>query len=300
MKISIIGSGRVGSTVAFSLIERRLCDELVLIDIVKERAMGEALDLRHCLSALKTNIKIKGSNDYALTKGSDIIIVTAGVPRRPGDSRLDLSKKNAEIMKDVVKKIKKFNKHCLLFIVSNPVDVMTYLALKVSGFDPSKVFGLGTMLDTVRLKSLISEEYNIAAANLQAFVIGEHGDSMLPFFSKATLNGIPLIKRFKKDRLERIFRDTKIGAAEVIKKKGGTWFAPALAVSEVVESIVKDQKKTLPISMYREDLDVCIGFPSLVSKEGVKAMNLSLSKEENEKFLESIKILKNEIQKLGI
>ncbi len=290
MKISVIGTGQVGSTIAYTLLTRKLPDELVLIDVVEEMVKGEALDLRQGQAGIGTNVKITGSTDYSLTEGSDIIIITAGIGRKPGDSRLDLAKKNSKIMKGIIEKVKE-NKDSILFIVSNPVDVMTYLTLEESGFDRNMVFGLGTTLDTIRLRSLLSEEFGMNASSLDVFIIGEHGDSMLPVFSH-------LGPEFERERLLRVFENVKIGAANVIKLKGGTTFAPALAVAEVVESIVRDKGSVLPTSTYHEDLGVCIGFPAKVTRSGAYPVEFGLNEGEREKFLKSAEILKEEIGKL--
>lgn len=290
MKISVIGAGRVGSTIAQALLMRKLADELVLIDIAGEMVRGEALDLRQGQSGIGTAIKITGSTDYTSAKDSDVIIITAGVGRKPGDSRLDLAKKNTEIMRGIIEKVKE-NKDSILLIVSNPVDVMTNLALEASDFDKDRVFGLGTTLDTIRLRSLLSEEFGINASTLDTFIIGEHGDSMLPVFSH-------LGEEFDRGRLKQVFENVKEGAAEVIKLKGATTFAPAIAVAEVVDSIVNDRGSVLPTSNYHDDLGVCIGFPSKITKSGAHPIEFELNEEERERFLKSVDIIKAEIEKL--
>lgn len=290
MKISVIGAGRVGAAIAQALIMRKLADELVLIDIAEDMTKGEALDLRQGQSGLGTAAKITGSSDYSHTKGSDIFVITAGVGRKPGDSRLDLAKKNTKIMKGIIEKVKE-NKDSILFIVSNPVDVMTNLALKESGFARERVFGLGTTLDTIRLRSMLSEEFGINASNLETFIIGEHGDSMLPVFSH-------LGPEFERERLSSVFENAKDGAVEVIKLKGATTFAPSIAVAEVVESIVNDSGKILPTSTYNEDLGLCIGFPSKVTRNGARVIEFGLDEEERKLFQNSVEIIKGEIGKL--
>jgi malate/lactate dehydrogenase len=290
MKISVIGAGRVGAAIAQALVMRKLADELVLIDIAEDMTKGEALDLRQGQSGLGTAAKITGSSDYSHTKGSDILVITAGVGRKPGDSRLDLAKKNTQIMRGIIEKVKE-NTDSILFIVSNPVDVMTNLALKESGFERERVFGLGTTLDTVRLRSLLSEEFETNASSLETFIIGEHGDSMLPVFSH-------LGTEFDRERLARVFEKTRDGAAEVIKLKGATTFAPAIAVAEVVDSIVNDSGKILPTSTYNEELGICIGFPSKVTKDGARPVEFELNEEEKEKFQKSVEIIKGAIEEI--
>lgn len=280
----------MGSTIAQALVMRKLADELVLIDIAEDMVKGEVLDLRQGQAGIGTTVKITGSNDYSHTAGSDIIIITAGVGRKPGDSRLDLTKKNSNIMRGIIEKVKE-NENSILFIVSNPVDVMTYLALEESGFDRNKVFGLGTTLDTIRLRSLLSEEFGINASSLETFIIGEHGDSMLPVFSH-------LGPEFERERLFKVFENVKAGAAEVIRLKGATTFAPAIAVAEVVDSIVNDRSNILPTSAYHEDLGVYTGFPSKVTRNGAHPIEFELNEEEREKFLKSVEIIKGEIGKL--
>jgi malate/lactate dehydrogenase len=286
MKISIIGAGRVGSEVAFTLMQRDLCDELILIDILKDRAAGEALDLRHCLWVVKKDVKVVGSDDYSLVRGSDLIIITAGVPRKPGDTRLDLAEKNARIMKDIVGKLPKEG---LILVVSNPVDVMTCLVLKASGKDKSEVFGLGTMLDTIRLRSLLMEYGECS----DVYIIGEHGDSMLPVFGS-------LGEKQDKEELEGVFESVRISAAEVIKLKGATLFAPALAVAEVVQSVVKDEERILPVSAYHEDYGVCISLPTMVGRKGVRFVDFALNEEEKARFMKSVEVLKKAVEELNI
>jgi malate/lactate dehydrogenase len=252
--------------------ERGLCDEIVLIDVLKHKAIGEALDLMHCSSVVEKKVKVVGSDDYSLVKGSDLIIITAGVPRKPGQTRLDLTKKNAKIINEIIKKLPKEG---LILVVTNPVDLMTCLALRLSGKDKSKVFGLGTMLDTIRFRSLCGD------ANV--CVIGEHGNSMLPIGQK---------------KFTKVFEAVKIGAAEVIKLKGATCFAPAVAVAEVVKCIAMDEKKVLPVSAYREEYGVCISLPSLVGREGVSSTEIALNEKEEAMLMKSIEVLREEIKKM--
>jgi malate/lactate dehydrogenase len=287
MKISIIGAGRVGSQTAFVLAERGLCDEIVLIDILKERVLGEALDLKHCRSVLQKDIIVSGSDDYSLTKGSDIIIITAGVARKPGDTRLDLAKKNSKIMADIARKLPRDG---LILVVSNPVDVMTYLVLKTTEMDIRRVFGLGTMLDTMRLRSLLYDRYGACS---DVYIVGEHGDSMLPVFGS-------LAEREKREKLEETFESVRVGAAEVIRLKGATVYAPAVATAEVIQSIVRDERKLLPISAYREEYQVCISLPTIVGRNGLSFVDFALNEDERSRFEKSVKVLEKAIKELEV
>jgi malate/lactate dehydrogenase len=285
MKITVIGAGKVGSTAAFLLVERSLCDELVIVDINRDRAVGEAMDLKHGSSAQK-RIRIIGTNDYSLTKNSDITIITAGIPRKADESRLDLAKKNAGIIREITKKLVKYNNKMLL-VVSNPVDLMTYLVYKESEYNERKVFGLGTMLDTLRFKSILSDLY----LELEhVFIIGEHGDSMVPVISG--------IKEIDKDKYLNLVEGVRKVAAEVIRLKGATFYAPAVAIAEVVESIVKDKKKTMPLSVHDDEHDIYISNLVTVACDGVRKADIRLNADEKERFLKSARIVEREIKKI--
>lgn len=234
MKITIIGAGRVGSTAAFLMVERGLCDELVILDNNREKAVGEAMDIKHGSPAQK-RVRVVGTDDYSLAKNSDITIITAGRSREPGESRLDLAKNNAAIVSEITEKIIQHSTKMIL-VVSNPVDLMTYVVLKKSELNERKVFGLGTMLDTLRFKSILTDLY---LNSEDVYIIGEHGDSMVPL-----LTGV---KEIDMDKYINLIEGVRKVAADVIRLKGATFYAPAVAVTEVVEYIVKDKKKTLPL-----------------------------------------------------
>ncbi|RMF90040.1 MAG: malate dehydrogenase [Methanobacteriota archaeon] len=285
MKISVIGAGRVGSTAAFLLVERGLCDELVLVDVNKDRAVGEAMDLKHGASATH-RVRVIGTDDYSLTKNSDITIITAGIPRKPGESRLDLAKKNADIIKDITKKLVKYTNGIFL-VVSNPVDIMAYLVYKESGINERRVFGLGTMLDTLRFRSILADLY---LATDDVYIIGEHGDSMLPVLS--------WVKEIDKDKYLNLFEGVRKAAADVIRLKGATFYAPAVAIAEVVESIVKDKKRNMPLSVYHDEFDIYISNIVSVGRDGVRKSDVRLNAEEKERFLKSVRIIEKEIKKL--
>lgn len=300
MKISIIGAGRVGSTLAYTLFVKGLAGELVVVDIDRDRADGEALDIRHALAAGGGKTKV-ASGDYAATDSSEMVIITAGIPRKPGDSRLDLLKKNVGVIREMTEKVMHYNSNPLLFVVSNPVDVMTYIALKESNLSPARVFGLGTNLDTLRFRSLLGEYLGVNPAQIDALIIGEHGDSMVPVWSLVALDGIP-ISHFghPQEVLDDIFEQTRIGGAEVIKRKGGTAWAVAMAAAAVVKAVVFDQQKVMPVSSLVTDYygigEICLSVPTIMGKSGVgKHIKIPLSDEEKTRFLGSATILKGAI-----
>ena len=228
MKVSIIGAGRVGATAAFLLIERGLCEELVIVDVNRDKAVGEAMDLKHG-SAAQKRVRVIGTDNYALVKNSNITVITAGIPRKSDESRLDLAKKNAELIKEITRNVVAHTSGMIL-VVSNPVDLMTYLAVKESGLNERKIFGLGTMLDTLRFKSILTDLY---LDSDDVYIIGEHGDSMVPVLSG--------VKDIDMDKYLNLIEGVRRVAADVIRLKGATFYAPAVAIVEVVEAIVKDK-----------------------------------------------------------
>ncbi|VVB52724.1 L-2-hydroxycarboxylate dehydrogenase (NAD(P)(+)) [uncultured archaeon] len=296
MKISIIGAGRVGSTTAFMLMNEGLADEIVLIDVEKERAEGEALDLLHSTAAMRRRVKVTGGDDYALTKESDLVILTAGLPRKMGETRLDLAKKNAEIVLSCLAKLKEQKPKGLL-MVTNPVDSMTYIAVKEMG-DAKKVFGLGTTLDSIRYKSLVAGAFKVSVDSLDLFILGEHGDTMFPYLSHASADGITLAKfpNYKSNKLTELFDQVITGGIEVIKRKGGTVFAPSLAIVAVVESMVHDRRRVLPVSVYDPTKDVCVSVPSVVSKDGATPIAIDLDETEQTKMQASIDVIRHTIE----
>lgn len=300
MKISIIGAGRVGSALAYTLFVKGLAEELVIVDLDRDKADGEALDIRHALASGDGKTKVASGN-YAATAFSEIVILTAGIPRKPGDSRLDLLKKNVGVMREMIGGVMEYNPGPLLFVVSNPVDVMTYTALKESNLPPNKVFGLGTNLDTLRFRSLLGEYLGVDPTQVDALIIGEHGDSMVPVWSLVGVDGIH-ISNFDRPqkKLDEIFEQTRVGGAEVIRRKGGTAWAVAMAAASVVEAIVFDQKKVMPVSSlvtdYYEVAEVCLSVPTIIGKSGVvKHIKIPLLDEEKTKFIKSASVLKEAI-----
>jgi len=299
MKITILGAGRVGSTAAYLLMEKGLADEIVLIDIEKDKVEGESLDLAQCVSGLKEDVKVTGSDDYADSADSDIVIVTAGVPRKPGDTRLDLMKKNAGIIKKIVEDVMAHNDNPIILVVSNPVDVMTYIAYMESGLPKERVFGLGTMLDTIRLRSAVAADFGVDSNTVEVFMLGEHGDSMFPQFGEATIGGTPILKvaGASPDRLKKIFQFVRDSAEEVIRKKGGTFYAPGYSIAVVVEALVY-KGSVLPASVYNEEWGVCVSVPCKISTRGAMPLPPKLSDKEKKLMDESIAVLKGSVREL--
>jgi len=306
MKISMIGAGRVGSTTLYTLLLEGGITEMAIVDVDKPRAEGEALDLRHAL-ALTQNCRIV-AGDYDVTEGSDMVIITAGIPRKPGDTRLDLLKKNTELMGGILEGVLKHNPDTFILMVSNPVDVLTYQALKTSGFPSNKVFGLGTVLDTNRFRALLGERLAVSPDQVVAYMMGEHGDSMVPVVSGATVAGIPLkdFPGYKPEMVEELITATRFGGAEVIKRKGGTFYSVAPSIASVVRAWRNDQKKVLPISSLIDghlgDLaEMTISLPCVVGRNGREAiLDPHFSPEEDAQFRNSFKVLKEAAASVGL
>ncbi len=303
MKISIIGAGRLGATLAYTLTLKDVVREITLIDINQKLARGEMMDISQGIS-LTGYTRVKTA-DYDSVKDADIIVITAGIPRKPGESRLDLNKKNVTILKDIVGNIIKYNRSAILFVVSNPVDIMTYVAYKASGFERKKVFGMGTMLDTMRLRSAIGSYFDLNPKDVDILFLGEHGDSMTPVFSLASINSVPLsaLSGYNREKLEEIAEKERTCAAEVISLKGGTIFAPAVAMAEIIESMVKDRRQIMPLSVYLEDYygidGIYTGVPAILSKEGIeKVVKLPLDEKEIKGLQASAAIIKSAIKDL--
>ncbi|MGQ9469754.1 MAG: malate dehydrogenase [Nitrososphaerales archaeon] len=297
--ISIVGLGKVGSNIAEHIVLKGL-DDLTLIDIIEGLPQGNALDLSHMASELDIDVKIKGSNDYRDLEGSDIIVVSAGFPRTPDMSRLDLLQKNKEIIKQISKKILDYAPKSKVIVVTNPLDLMTYLTLKTTGFDRNTVFGIGSELDAARLKYYLSSVLKVPNSSINTFVIGEHGDSMVILKNQSKVNGIPIKKILSESQMTSIVEKTKKSGADVIFLKGATTFGVAASTSLIVESIVKDKKKVHLVSFYLDGeygfYDVCMGVPVIIGKDGVeKVIELELDKDERELFLKSAEVIKKTI-----
>lgn len=305
MTISIIGSGKVGASIALNCGLRELDSTINLIDIIEGLPQGEAMDINHQLSENGLDSYISGTNDFSQLRTSDIVILVAGVGRKPGMTRMDLLKTNASIVKDVSLKISQNVNDCILIVVTNPLDPMTYLALKTTGFSNNKVMGMGGMLDLSRFKSFIYDATKISRSSISAMVISEHGEKMLPLIRFSSISGIPLQNFLNEKDSQGIYEKTKQVAAEVIKLKGATVYAPGNAVATMVESIKKDKKKVIPISALLEGQyghsNVCIGVPAIVGKEGIeKIIELPLNEFEFKEFNAGVSNVKEAISALQL
>jgi len=295
--ITIIGSGKVGGAAALFTALKRLDREILLLDVVKGLPQGEAMDLNHMLSEQGIDVSIRGSNDYSDMKGSDIVVVVAGSGRKPGMTRMDLLKINAGIVKDVVENIKKFAKDSIIIPVTNPLDPMTHIVYKVSGFGRNRVCGMGNMLDLSRFKQFIHEATGHSRNSIQALVIGEHGENMLPLPRFSSVSGIPLDSILPQSKLEEIVKSTREVAAKVIELKGATVHAPGNAISTIVGAILRDEKRVIPVATPLDGeygySDVSIGVPAVIGRNGVeKIIELELNSEEKKWFSKGVDSMK--------
>lgn len=309
-KAAIIGCGFVGTSIAFSLVQKGIFSELILIDANTKKAEGEAMDLSHGLPFTKPmEIRAGGYDDIA---DCAMIIITAGANQKPGETRLDLVHRNVEIYKSIIPKIVEQNQEATLLIVSNPVDIMTYAALKLSGYPSERVIGSGTVLDTARLKYLLSRHLDVDSRSIHAFIIGEHGDSELAVWSAANVSGIPLnhfceLKGYfdHMESMERIYQNVRDSAYEIIEKKGATYYGVAMAVCRIVESVIRNEHSIMPISVYLDGLyglhDICLSIPTVVGQEGAeKVLDIPLDLVEMAKLMYSAEELRKIIGELGL
>jgi malate dehydrogenase len=301
--ITIIGSGKVGGAAALFTALRKVTDEILLLDVVQGLPQGEAMDLNHTLAEKGIDVNIRGSNDYSEMKGSEIVVVVAGSGRKPGMTRMDLLKINASIVKGVVENVKKFAKDSMIIPVTNPLDPMAYLTLKVSGFEKNRVFGMGGMLDLSRFEQFIHEYTNYSRNSIRGLVIGEHGENMLPLPRFSTISGIPLTSLLSKEKIEEITSATRQVAAKVIELKGATVHAPGNAISKIIEAVLHDTREVIPVATYLDGeygySGVTIGVPAAIGKNGVeKIIELDLDTNEKEWFKKGADSVKNAISSL--
>ena len=303
--ITIIGSGKVGGDAALFSALKQLDDRILLLDVVEGLPQGEAMDINHALADLGIDTEVTGSNDYSDMDGSDIVVVVAGSGRKPGMTRMDLLKINSSIVKSVVTEVKKHAGDAMLIPVTNPLDPMAYIAYKTCGFERSRVFGMGGMLDLSRFKQFIHEATGYSRDSIRAMVIGEHGENMLPLPRFSSVSGIRLTDMLEKDSLEKLVADTRQVAARVIEKKGATVHAPGNAISSIIESVVRDKKQILPVSTPLDGeygyTDVTMGVPAVIGRNGVeKIIELDLDSEERSALARSAESVKSAIAAVDI
>jgi malate dehydrogenase len=299
--ISIVGAGKVGSSAAFTILGFRTSD-VVLVDIAENLARGEALDMMQAAPAIEFDGKIKGTNDYGEMRGSELVIVTAGLGRQPGMSRSDLAGKNAKIVKSVVREVVKYCPGCKLMMVTNPVDVMTYMAYKESGFERNRVFGMGNILDTLRFRSYIAQELGVSREDIRGLVVGEHGDSMVPLVSHASVSGIPITELLNSQQIEKIVSLTKSSGSDVIKLKGATTYAPSAVIAIMADAVLKGRNRVMGVSTYLQGeygfSDVSIGVPCVLGKNGVeRILELKLDPYTKAEFEKSVASVTDVIRK---
>ncbi|OGJ52008.1 malate dehydrogenase [Candidatus Peregrinibacteria bacterium RIFOXYB2_FULL_32_7] len=299
MKISIIGAGFVGATTAYRLVERKMCHELILLDKDADMAKGKALDLMQAAPSLQSDVMICGTGDYQMIENSDIIIISAGFPRVEGMSRDDLLYKNAEVVKAIVPNIVKYAPKSILICVTNPLDAMTYLVHKLSGFDSKKVIGMAGLLDTERFRAFIAEKLQVSASQVQTIVLGTHGAPMVPIINHTFVAGRPLVEILPPKDIDDLVQRTINAGAEIISylKTGSAYFAPAGAIFEMTQAIVRNQRKILPASGYLCGQygfnDIYLGVPLKLNKDGIsEIIEINLTKDEQlrlEKAAEHVK-----------
>jgi len=307
MKLTMVGAGRVGTTTVFELQREGGFQEIVLLDIMEEKTEGEALDFRHGASrAPKCTISAHGL-DYNASRDSDMIIITAGIPRSPGQTRLDLLRVNVEAMKGVLESIAKVNKSSILLMVANPVDILTYQAVRTLDWGADRIFGLGNVLDTVRFRSLVGEGLGVHGGQISVYMLGEHDDSQQPVTSTATVAGIPLrqFPGYSDEMLNGAIEATRFGGAEVIKRKGGTFYAVAPSICWVVQAVLNDSKEILPISSLMDGQlgmrDMSVSLPCVVGKGGrERILEIPMSAEEAAGVKNSHKVLRESADEVGL
>jgi len=305
-KVTVVGAGNVGATTAQYIVERELAD-VVLTDVVDGLPQGKALDLLQAGPVHGYDCRITGANDYEPTAGSDIIVITAGLARKPGMSRDDLLLKNAEIVGSVVTETARRSPTAILIVVTNPLDAMAQLALRRSGFPKQRVIGMAGVLDSARFRTFIAQELDVSVENVTAFVLGGHGDTMVPLPRYSTVAGIPITELLPKDRLDALVKRTANGGAEIVGllKTGSAYYAPAASVVEMVEAILKDKKKVLPCTAYLEGeygvKGLFVGVPVKLGRRGIEQiLQITLSPDESAGLQRSAAAVRELTDKLGI
>jgi L-lactate dehydrogenase len=308
VKIAVVGgAGRVGATTLFQLVLEGVADELAVVDVVTERAEGEMLDMLHG-THLSHRVKFSGPG-YEACDGADFVVVTAGIPRKPDETRLDLLKKNVDNLRDnVLPTLSKYAGNAFIIMVANPADVLTYQAAIHGAFPPERVIGTGTLLDSTRLRSLLGNRLDVDPRQVFAYMLGEHGDSQYPYLSGATVAGIPLadFPGYSKDMVDEVINATRFGGAEVIKRKGGTFYAVAPMITELIKAIKNDTHQVLPVSTLLDGeflgmRNVALSLPNVIGKQGrVRLVPPPLSEDEKTGLLKSYNVLREALESVGL
>ncbi|MEC0088898.1 L-lactate dehydrogenase [Paenibacillus macquariensis] len=296
-KVVLIGTGDVGSSYAYALVNQGICNELVLVDIDKEKSEGEVMDLNHGLVYALSPIKIT-SGTYAACKDAAIVVICAGAAQKPGETRLDLVSKNLNIFRTIIKSVMDSGFNGIFLVATNPVDILAYATWKFSGLPKERVIGSGTILDTARFRYLLSEEYNVAPTSVHAYIIGEHGDSELAVWSTANISGKLIAPDLTDARKEEIFVQVRDAAYQIIESKGATYYGIAMGLARITKAILQNEEVVLPVGSLLEGEyghnDVYIGVPTVIHRAGRKDLvELSLNEDEQEKFAKSVKVLKD-------
>ncbi|MGA3032030.1 MAG: malate dehydrogenase [Terracidiphilus sp.] len=305
-KVSIIGAGNVGSTAAHWIMAKELAD-VALIDVVEGVPQGKALDLNQAQPIERSDVHIQGSNTYEISANSDVVIITAGLPRKPGMSRDDLLHTNYKIMSDVISKVVAYSPESVLIVVSNPLDAMAQAAYKLSGFNRQRVIGMAGVLDSGRFKAFLAQELNVSVHNMSCMVLGGHGDTMVPLISYTTVAGIPITELLPKERIDAIVQRTRDGGAEIVKylKTGSAYYAPSAAAVEMAEAILKDKKKILPCAAYLDGeygiSGYFIGVPCKLGAAGLEQIvEVELTPEEDAALKKSAAAVKELCDVIGV
>jgi L-lactate dehydrogenase len=306
-KIAVIGAGFVGATIAYTLVLSGLVSEIVLVDLNKEKAEGEAMDLSHGMPFIRPVKIIAG--DYADCEGANIVVITAGANQKPGETRIDLVKKNTAVFQSIIPEVVKYCRESILLVVTNPVDILTYVTYKLSGFKKEKVIGSGTVLDTARFKSLLADETGVDARNVHSYVLGEHGDTEVPTWSITNIAGMSMesfcenAKSCVGSTREQLFEEVRKAAYNVIEKKGATYYAVALTVRRIIEAILRDENSILTVSSLVEGMygleNVCLSLPTVINSTGIRnVLKLDLNQAEIAALIKSGKALKQVINQI--
>jgi malate dehydrogenase len=305
MKITIVGAGNVGATAAQIIVDRALANDVVLLDVVEGVPQGKALDIYQSAAIQTSDTKIYGTNTYEPTANSDIAVLTAGSPRKPGMSRDDLIAINADIIINATKEIVKYSPNCIIIVVSNPLDAMTYAAFVNSHFPRNRVIGMSGVLDTARFKTFICMELNVSIENINALVLGGHGDSMVPLVRYTTVAGVPLADLLPKSRVDALIERTRHGGAEIVKhlKTGSAYYAPAASIVQMIDSIVNNRHRIMTCCVYLQGeyghSDICLGVPIKIGAQGMEEIvPIKLTEEEKSAFDKSAEDVRSMIKKL--